>query len=72
MDYIHLLVASYDLSRISHEFGKMLQDVKAEQGSIFVPTGFTAKLEEFTTALTKFAEIKAVMECDINASNEGN
>lgn len=62
MDYIQLLVASYDLARVSHEFGKMLIEVKAEKGTVYVPQGFSEKLEEFYTALASFAEKKCIAE----------
>lgn len=68
MDYIQLLVSTYNVTRLSHELGKMLSKVTAEKGKLLVPEGFSNKLIEFMTSLNTALEASALEEVH-NADN---
>ena len=73
MDYIQLLVKTYDVTRTGHELGTMLSEISAEKGCVLVPTGFVNKLIEFHEQLEGLLQVKALIESESkDGSKEGN
>lgn len=64
MDYIQLLVKTYDVSRTGHELGQMLMNIKADRGNVYVPQGFVNKLIEFHESLEALLSVKSLSEME--------
>lgn len=65
MDYIQLLVKTYDVSRTGHELGNMLCQISAEKGKVYVPQGFVKKLVEFHDNLSALLAAQALEESEL-------